>query len=123
MESDAEREIGTIIIVRLSAAVEAAQPASPDGIRDQVERVTHDDSKRTVFDWGSYPILRFSRAPRSIDVHVTDHQGLPFLGAGETAQGPARAILANAITDATGARLRDTPLSQAKVKSAIGFAG
>jgi hypothetical protein len=57
------------------------------------------------------------------DVHVTDHPGLPFLGAGETAQGPTRAVLTNAITDATGARLRDMPLGQAKVKSAIGFAG
>jgi nicotinate dehydrogenase subunit B len=123
MEIDVEREIGTIIIVRLSAAVDAAQPASPDGIRDQVERGTYDDSKRTSFDGGSYPILRFSRVPRSIDVHVTDHPGLPFLGAGETAQGPTRAVLTNAITDATDARLRDMPLGQAKVKSAIGCAG
>jgi nicotinate dehydrogenase subunit B len=78
MEIDVEREIGTIIIVRLSAAVEAAQPASPDGIRDQVERGAYDDSKRASFDGGSYPILRFSRVPRSIDLQVTDHPGLPF---------------------------------------------
>jgi 2,5-diketo-D-gluconate reductase B len=32
-------------------------------------------------------------------------------------------FLTNAITDATGARLRDMPLGQARVKSAIGFAG
>jgi CO/xanthine dehydrogenase Mo-binding subunit len=51
----------------------------------------------------SYPILRFSRVPPSIDVHVTDHPGLPLLGAGETAQGPTRAVLTNAITDATAA--------------------
>ena len=123
MEIDVEREIGTIIIVRLSAAAEAAQPASPDGIRDQVERGTDDGSKRTSCDGGRHPILRFSRVPRSIDVHVTDDPCLPFLSAGETAQGPTRAVLINAITDVTGARLRDMPLKQAKVQSAIGFAG
>src|ERR1700741_1312431 len=53
---------------------------------------------------GLASVTIFSRVSRPIDVHVTDHPGLPFLGAGETAQGPTRAVLANAITDATGAR-------------------
>jgi CO/xanthine dehydrogenase Mo-binding subunit len=52
-----------------------------------------------------------------------DRPGLPFLGAGEAAQGPASAALANAIADATGARLRDMPLTAEKVKAAIGFVG
>ncbi|PTQ07515.1 aldehyde dehydrogenase [Sphingomonas oleivorans] len=136
MEIEVERETGAIMVHRVQAAVDAGQPASPDGIRNQVEggiiqslswaikeAVSYDDSKRTSFDWGSYPILRFLDMPGSIDVHVMDRPGQPFLGAGETAQGPTSAALANAIADATGARLRDMPLTPEKVKAAIGLAG
>ena len=87
------------------------------------EEVTFDDSKRTSFDWGSYPIMRFSDVPGAVDVHVMERPGMPFLGAGETAQGPASAALANALADATGVRLRDMPLTPEKVKAAIGVAG
>ncbi len=133
MEIEVERETGEIRIHRVHAAVDAGQPASPDGIRNQVEggiiqslswamveEVTFDDSRRTSFDWGSYPILRFDQIPGSIDVHVLDRPAMPFLGAGETAQGPTSAALANAIVDATGIRLRDMPLTPRKLKAAIG---
>jgi nicotinate dehydrogenase subunit B len=52
-----------------------------------------------------------------------DRPGRPFLGAGETAQGPTSAALANALADATGTRLRDMPFTPEKVKAAIGLAG
>ncbi|MBT2246278.1 xanthine dehydrogenase family protein molybdopterin-binding subunit [Sphingobium sp. BHU LFT2] len=134
MEIEVERETGVITVHRVTAAVDAGQPVNPDGIRNQVEggiiqslswamleEVTYDESKRTSFDWGSYPILRFDQIPRSIDVHVMNRLGEPFLGAGETAQGPASAALANAIRDAIGVRLREMPLTPKKVKGAIGF--
>jgi len=38
---------------------------------------------------------------------------MPFLGTGEAAQGPTAAAIANAIADATGARLQDIPLTLA----------
>lgn len=132
MEIEVERETGEINIDRVVAAVDAGQPANPDGIRNQVEggiiqslswaiyeEVTYDLSKRTSFDWGTYPIMRFDKIPGIIEVHVMDRPGLPFLGAGETSQAPASAALANAIRDATGLRLRDMPLSPGTVKAAI----
>jgi CO/xanthine dehydrogenase Mo-binding subunit len=136
MEIEVERETGAVTVHRVQAAVDAGQPANPDGIRNQVEggilqslswalfeAVTFDESKRTSFDWGTYPIMRFADVPREVNVHIVDRPGLPFLGAGETAQGPTSAALANAIADATGARLRDMPLTPAKLKAAIGLAG
>jgi CO/xanthine dehydrogenase Mo-binding subunit len=136
MEIEVERETGAVTVHRVEAAVDAGQPASPDGIRNQAEggilqslswamfeAVTFDESKRTSFDWGSYPIMRFEDVPRAVNVHVMDRPGLPFLGAGETAQGPTSAALANAIADATGVRLRDMPLTPEKLKAAIGLAG
>jgi len=136
MEIEVERETGAITIHRVKAAVDAGQAVSPDGIRNQMEggiiqslswaiheEVTFDESKRTSFDWGSYPILRFDQVPGAIDVEIMHQPGMPFLGAGETAQGPTSAALANAIADATGARLRDMPMTPAKIKAAIGLAG
>jgi len=52
-------------------------------------------------------------------VHLVDRPGEPFLGTGEAAQGPAAAALANAVADATGVRLRELPLSPARVAAAI----
>jgi CO/xanthine dehydrogenase Mo-binding subunit len=132
MEIEVELATGVITIHRIQAAVDAGQAASPDGLRNQIEggiiqsvswatreAVSYDTSKRTSLEWASYPILRFSDLPRAIDVHVMDRPGEPFLGAGEAAQGPASAALANALADATGARLRDMPLTPEKVKAAI----
>jgi len=53
-------------------------------------------------------------------VHVINRPGEKFLGTGEAGQGPAAAAIANAIADATGARLRDLPLSADRIKQAIG---
>jgi hypothetical protein len=71
MEIEVDRETGSVAVHRVNAAVDAGQPASPDGIRNQVdggiiqslswvtrEVVTFDAMKRTSFDWGSYPIIR-----------------------------------------------------------------
>jgi nicotinate dehydrogenase subunit B len=50
---------------------------------------------------------------------VLERPGQPFLGAGEATQGPAAAALANAIANASGARLRDLPLTRERIKAAI----
>ncbi|MEG3159405.1 molybdopterin cofactor-binding domain-containing protein [Sphingomonas sp. LB2R24] len=136
MEVEVERETGAVTVHRVDTAVDAGLIANPDGIRNQVEggiiqslswalleEVTFDSSKRTSFEWGSYPILRFEDIPGEINVHLLNRPNLPFLGAGETSQGPASAALANAIADATGVRLRDMPLTPTKVKAAIGLDG
>ncbi len=69
-------------------------------------------------DWASYPILRFADVPE-IQVTLLDRPELPPLGVGEAAQGPTAAAIANAVADATGARLRDLPLTPEKVAAAL----
>lgn len=64
-----------------------------------------------------------NQMPGSIEVHVMDRPGQPFLGVGETSQDPTSTALANAIGDATGLRLRDMLLASDKVKAAIGVLG
>ena len=128
-----DHETGQIRLGRVVAAVDSGQPINPDGIRNQVEgaiiqsaswtlyeRVRFDRRHVTSTDWSGYPILRFPAVPESVEVHVMDRPGLPFLGTGEAGQGPAAAAIANALHDAAGVRLRDLPLSASRVKAAVG---
>jgi nicotinate dehydrogenase subunit B len=132
MEIAIDRESGSIAVRRVSAAVDSGEAINPDGIRNQIEgaivqslswttieAVAFDAAHRTSFDWSAYPILRFPAVPASIDVHVIDRPGAPFLGTGEAGQGPAAAALANAVADATGRRLRDMPLLPEHIKAAL----
>src|SRR5438270_3373982 len=132
--SDVEvnRDTGRVRLVRAVAAVDAGQIVNPDGLINQIEgaivqsmswtlyeSVTFDDTRITSIDWQTYPILRFDAVPDSIEVHIIDRPGQPFLGSGETGQGPAAASIANAIANATGKRLRNLPLTRKRIKDAI----
>ena len=73
----------------------------------------------TSRDWATYPILRFEDVFRSVDVHVIDRPGQPYLGTGEGGQGPTAAAIANAVADAAGVRIRELPLSRDRVLEAM----
>ncbi|MBV9533177.1 MAG: xanthine dehydrogenase family protein molybdopterin-binding subunit, partial [Bradyrhizobium sp.] len=131
-EVEVNRETGRARLVRAVAAVDSGQVVNPDGLINQIEgaivqsmswtlyeSVTFDDKRITSIDWQTYPILRFAAVPDRIDVHIINRPGQPFLGSGETGQGPAAASLANAIASATGKRLRDLPLTRKRIKDAI----
>jgi nicotinate dehydrogenase subunit B len=131
-EVEVNRETGRPRLVRAVAAVDSGQVVNPDGLINQIEgaivqsmswtlyeAVTFDDTRITSIDWQTYPILRFNAVPDSVDVHIINRPGKPFLGSGETGQGPAAASIANAIANATGKRLRDLPLTRKKIKDAI----
>ena len=64
--------------------------------------------------------MRFPQIPESVTVHVIDRPGEKFLGTGECGQAPTQAAVANGIARATGVRLRDMPMTPAKIKQAIG---
>jgi CO/xanthine dehydrogenase Mo-binding subunit len=132
-EVDADRTSGHVRMLRAAAAIDSGEAVNPDGIVNQVEggilqslswtlfeEVRFDRSRITSLDWASYPILRFPAAPDSVEVAVINRPGAPFLGTGEAAQGPAAAALANAIADATGARLREIPFTAQRVRAALG---
>ena len=131
-EVEVNRETGRPRLVRAVAAVDSGQVVNPDGLINQIEgailqsmswtlyeSVTFDDTRITSIDWQTYPILRFNSVPDSVEVHVINRPGQPFLGSGETGQGPAAASIANAIADATGKRLRHLPLTRKRIKDAI----
>jgi CO/xanthine dehydrogenase Mo-binding subunit len=55
-----------------------------------------------------------------IQVTLIDRPNEKSLGAGEAAQGPMAAAIANAFAHATGRRLRDLPFSSDRVRTALG---
>ena len=131
-EVEVNRDTGRPRLVRAVAAVDGGQVVNPDGLINQIEgailqsmswtlyeAVSFDDGRITSIDWQTYPILRFNAVPDSVTVHIIDRPGKPFLGSGETGQGPAAASIANAIADACGKRVRDLPLTRRKIKAAI----
>ena len=133
VEVEVQRETGHVRPVRFVAANDSGQIVNPDGIRNQIEggivqsaswtlqeAVSFDEIRITSRDWSTYPILRFPDLPDSIDVHLIDRPGQPFLGTGEAAQGPTAAAIANAIANAIGVRMRELPLTRKRIKAAIG---
>jgi len=127
-----DRDSGRVHVERAVAATDSGEAVNPDGIRNQVEggivqslswtlfeSVSFDRRRVTSRDWAGYPILRFPGVPDAVEVVVVDRPGEPFLGTGEAAQGPAAAALANAIADASGARIRELPLGAERVKAAL----
>lgn len=131
LEVEVARETGFVRILRAVAAVDCGEIVNPDGVRNQIEggiiqsaswtlleQVRFDERQVQTVDWASYPILRFNQVPHSLEVHLIDRPGQPFLGTGEAAQGPAAAALANAVAQAAGVRVRDLPLDRARMRAA-----
>jgi CO/xanthine dehydrogenase Mo-binding subunit len=121
----------TVTVKRAWAAVDVGQVINPDGVINQIEggivqatswtlkeAVQFDAQQVTSRVWSDYPILTFPEAPE-VEVSVIDRPDMPPLGAGEGAQGPAAAAIANAIYDALGVRLRDMPFTRERLIAAM----
>ena len=120
-----------IRVTRVWGAIDAGTAINTDGVVNQAEggivqatswtlkeEVHYDERRITSLGWDSYPTLLFSEAPE-VDVVLIDRPDEPPLGAGEAFAGPVSAAIANAIYDASGVRLRDLPLTRAKLVAAL----
>lgn len=112
-------------VTHLWGAIDAGEVINPDGLRNQLEggmiqstswmlneEVQFDETHVTTRDWGSYPIFRFEDVPE-VETTILNRPNEPPLGAGEAAQGPTTGALANAISRATGERVRSLPVRSA----------
>lgn len=118
-------------VLDLDLAVDVGTVVDLDGVINQIEggavqstswtlkeQVTFTRDALTSTGWESYPVLRFSEVP-NVRVHVLDRPDQPSLGAGEAAQGPVAAAIANAVADALGVRVRTLPLSPDNLLQAV----
>jgi len=125
---------GAIRLERAVIAADAGQVVDPSGLVNQLEggflqaaswtlreEVRFDSRRISSTDWESYPILGFADVPE-IETVVLDRPEEPCLGAGEAAQGPTPAAIANAVFHATGARLRRTPFTPERVRASLSSA-
>ena len=126
-----DRASGRVRVTRAVAAVDAGQIVNPDGVVNQIEggiiqstswtlkeSVRFDRTRVTTRSWADYPIVRFDEVPE-VDVVLLNRPDERFLGVGEGSQGPAAAAIANAVTHATGRRLRALPFIPERVKQAL----
>jgi nicotinate dehydrogenase subunit B len=116
---------------RVGCAHDCGLVINPDALKQQIEgqilqtlsrtlheEVRFDRSRVTSVDWASYPILRFPDVP-SIAIDLVVRPTEPPLGGGEAASTPVPAALANAVYDASGARLRTVPFTPERVRAAF----
>ncbi|WP_342358467.1 xanthine dehydrogenase family protein molybdopterin-binding subunit [Terrarubrum flagellatum] len=131
MDVEVDAKSGVIRVLRVACAHDCGQIISPDNVRAQVEgcilqtisralfeEVKFDAKAVTSTDWSSYPILTMPDAPK-LDIALIDRSTEPPMGAGEAAASPVAAAIANAVFDATGARLRYVPFTPERVKQTL----
>jgi nicotinate dehydrogenase subunit B len=128
---EVEEPGGALRVKRIVVAHDCGLIVNPDGVRNQIEgnviqslsralkeEVKFDEYRVTSVDWDSYPILTFSEVPE-VDIVLIDRPDQPALGAGEPAHITTAAAVANAIFDATGARVRQIPFTPERIKTAL----
>jgi nicotinate dehydrogenase subunit B len=131
-EIELDRRTGSIRVPNVVVAADAGQVINPNGLKNQLEggviqstswtlheAVRFDATRIVSRDWASYPILTMPEAPRVL-VELIDRPDERSLGAGEASSGPTAAAIANAVAHATGARVRDLPLTPDRIKTALG---
>ena len=134
-EVEVDRQSGAVRVLRLVIAHDCGQMINPDGVLNQIQGGAIQTVSRTLMedvrwsgsqiesvDWATYPILRFGQVPK-VEAVLIDRPGQPSWGAGEQTPTTIPAAIANAIFDATGARLRQIPFVPDRVLAALKTAG
>jgi CO/xanthine dehydrogenase Mo-binding subunit len=123
---------GRVAVTRLVCAHDCGSIVNPRSLRGTIEANLIQSMSRALFeevrfaggsvtsrDWETYPVARSTDVPERIDVVMIDRPDLPPYGAGEPSSRPTAAAIANAIYDATGARVRTAPLMPVNVRAAL----
>ena len=126
-----DRASGKVRVERVVCAQDMGVVVSPDGATMQVEgcitmglgyvlseEVQIKDGRVLDENFDSYAVPRFSWLPR-IETVLVKNDTLTPQGGGEPAIVPMGAAIANAVFDATGARLFRLPMTPARVKVAL----
>jgi isoquinoline 1-oxidoreductase len=126
-----DKATGRVKVVRMVCAQEMGLVVNPDGARQQMEgcltmglgyalleQVRFRGREIANRNFDSYELPRFSAVP-PIETVILDAHDTPSQGGGEPAIVPVGAAIANAIFDATGARLHRMPMTPARVKAAL----
>ncbi len=141
-EVEVDRKTGKVTVTKMTSVVDAGQIVNPMGIKRQIEgamiyatsralheQVVFDKKQILTTDWVHYPILRFNEVP---DIEITllnrpdlrgTNDSYVNSGIGEPPNTVVPAAIGNAFFDATGVRIRDLPLTPARVRAALAANG
>jgi nicotinate dehydrogenase subunit B len=130
-EVEVDKSTGQVAIRRITLAHDCGLIVNPDGLKNQIEgnimqgvsralmeEVLFDKTGVKNLDWKSYPVVAFEQIP-DVEIILINRPEMPALGGGEPSIAPITAAIANAIFDATGARLRQVPFTPQRVLSAL----
>ncbi len=135
---EVNRKTGAVSVRAFWSVAELGTVVSPDGTINQIHGGTIMGLSRALKeqallgrdsvksrDWVTYPILRFKEVPPKLDVTLLTrpNPGIPDGGIGEPSSVIVPAAVGNAIFDATGVRMRQTPFTPARVRAALKAAG
>ncbi|MGD8252382.1 MAG: molybdopterin-dependent oxidoreductase [Desulfobacterales bacterium] len=134
-EVDVDRGSGRIEVKRVVCAQDMGQVVNPQGAVIQMEgcitmglgyalseEVHFSDGRLFDVNFDTYAIPRFSWLPR-IETVIVPNPDLPPKGGGEPAIVCMGGVLATAVFDATGAIMRQLPMTPERVKQALKTAG
>ena len=126
-----DKSTGNVDVKRVVCAQDQGVTVNPDGSRQQMEgsitmglgyalseEVRFKDGAVLDRNFDTYQIPRFSWLPR-IETILIENRETPASGCGEPPIVTTGAVVANAIFDATGARLRQLPMTPARLKAAL----
>jgi nicotinate dehydrogenase subunit B len=134
-EIEVNKKTGKIRVEHIYTAIDAGLAVNPGLIENQIsgaaiqgvsravyEEVAFNKTRVTGLDWVTYPIMRFKDAP-SVTTVVVNRKDQPPLGAGEPGHPGNAPAIANAFFDATGVRIREAPMTPARVRAVLRAAG
>jgi len=131
-EVDVNRRTGAVYVKRFVCVHDCGLIINPEALRGTIaanliqslsrslkEEVLFEPTRVTSVDWNTYAVARASDIPAQVDIVLIDHPEIPPSGAGEPASRPTAAAIANAIFDATGARVRRGPFTPERIQAAL----
>ncbi|MGH9720205.1 MAG: molybdopterin cofactor-binding domain-containing protein [Bryobacteraceae bacterium] len=132
-EVEVDQATGNIVVKRLVASQDSGPVSNPDGMRNQMEggalqgmsralreEVRWIDKSIRSVDWRSYPVYHFGEFLPVVETVLINRPDEEHMGAGECTITVVAAAIANAVFDATGARIRRVPFTPARVLEALG---
>jgi isoquinoline 1-oxidoreductase len=130
-EVKVDKTTGKVQVIRIACAQDMGLCINPEGAIIQMEgcimmglgytfteEVSFEGGKIANHGFDTYTIPHFSWMPK-IDTVILDRKDKPPQGGGEPAIIAIGAVVANAIFDATGARLYQMPMTQERVLEAL----
>ena len=134
-EVSVNKKTGKMTVTHIYVAQDPGLIVNPASVENQLvgnmimgtsravaEGVVFSKSHVTSTDWVSYPILRFKDAPK-VSTALVNRPDFPPSGVGEATHEGVPAAIANAFFDATGVRIREYPMTPARVRATLAAAG